>query len=1759
MRDRLVRDYEEFVRGFLTIRSPRIREHVEDAVAGGLLWPEAWLSLNPAFEPGGEITELAYGGPDGLHPGCADLFRIGGLPIRLHRHQRDAVELARAGASYVVTTGTGSGKSLTYLVPIIDHVLRVGTGGGIKAIIVYPMNALANSQYEALQRFIGSDPRVTVARYTGQENEERRREILADPPDILLTNYVMLDLILTRPGERRQLIQRAGGLRFLVLDELHTYRGRQGADVAMLVRRVREACGSPAVQCVGTSATLATEGSRERQHAEIARTASTMFGVPVVSDHVVAETLRRATVDVPADPNRLRAAVQRAAPPGDLRADPLASWAETQIGLAEEGSRLVRRRPRKLLEVAAGLAEATGLPTTDCERVLRETLLAGSRQVDAFGRPLFAFRLHQFVGKGDTVYASLEPEDIRYLTTRRQLARPDNPDATLVPLVFCRECGQEYLAVTHRGGRFGVAGTSAEVENDEQGGYLYVSAADPWPRGRDGVAGRLPDSWLAADGSVLPNRAKLLPEPVRIALDGSQLGEHDRDGAGGLAAVFVSAPFRFCLNRACRVSYESPRQQDFAKLSSLGSEGRSSAATVLSSSLLRALHGQDGLDDDARKLLAFTDNRQDASLQSGHFNDFVQVSLVRAALYRACVAAGPDGLTHEELARSAVRTLALPRERYAQAPKAKGFAREEADRALRQVIEYRLYLDLQRGVRITMPNLEQTGLLVVGYRSLDEAAADEEAWRGSAMSALPDTDRLRLLTVLLDEMRRGLSLRTEVLSAEGFERVQSLAGQHLTEQWRLEEQPFLAGRLLPRPKRPHEPRVDQHLSGRSAYGAFLRREVGRLTGHTPSLDETEAEIVTMLTMLADEYGIVHRLEEEPTRSGRSGSGESATDPAEAGYQLNAAALVWKAGDGTRRAPDPLRVTVSGQPDSDEQGGRNDHGGRPNGYFVRLYQEQARELAELSSAEHTAQVPALVREQRERDFRSAELPVLFCSPTMELGVDISSLNTVLMRNVPPTPANYAQRSGRAGRQSQPALVVTYCTSGSAHDQYYFRRSQDMVAGAVAPPRLDLANADLVRAHVQAIWLAECTREALGSSLVDILDAAGDNPPLTLRAEVAAAMSDDGARRRAAERARRVLEQTPEITTAPWYDEGWAGRVVARARESFDRACDRWRTLYRNAQTEFAEANKVITDVSASKDAVKAARARRNEAEAQLDLLRNSDTSLDQSDFYTYRYLASEGFLPGYSFPRLPVSAFIPARRGRRQFDGDYLSRPRFLAISEFGPGALVYHEGARYEVYKVARSLRADTGSQPRLALESAKVCATCGALHDAADDVCTTCGSELAPAWNNLLRMTTASTIRRQRISSDEEERRHQGFDIRTAVAMPTEGPDRRVEATVRAADGTPLARLYYADTATIRRMNIGLRRRRSKEQTGYRLDAATGRWARRTEQPIDPDDLPGTTATADTAGSARGELVIPFVQDSRNALIIDWVTELSPQALASLQYALKRAVQVVYNLEDSELAAEALPHLGERRRILLYESAEGGAGVLRRLTTDGELDTVARCALELLHFDLDGGDQGAPDGVTERCARACYDCLLSYKNQIEHDVLDRFLAQSPLLALADSTTHRDQPAPAAPATGLIPSQPAAHPTADPADPECLGNTGKPDDPTAGEPAAGDGEEEPAERFIGWLRINGYRLPDATAVLVPEANARPDLVYRLAYGEVGVFVRRDQLGGADRHADDAAIDRLDTLGWTVIEIGDEKEWASQVAEVPSVFGTGGAA
>ena len=166
---------------------------------------------------------------------------------------------------------------------------------------------------------------------------------------------------------------------------------------------------------------------------------------------------------------------------------------------------------------------------------------------------------------------------------------------------------------------------------------------------------------------------------------------------------YFPAPFRFCLS--CGISYAMALRSDFTKLGSLGSEGRSSATTLLSLSAISGLKEADDLEDEARKILSFTDNRQDASLQAGHFNDFVEIGLLRSALYRAVRGAGEAGLSHDELTLAVFEVLGLPFEQYASNPQARFKAKSDTEAALRDVLGYRIYRDLERGWRITSPNL----------------------------------------------------------------------------------------------------------------------------------------------------------------------------------------------------------------------------------------------------------------------------------------------------------------------------------------------------------------------------------------------------------------------------------------------------------------------------------------------------------------------------------------------------------------------------------------------------------------------------------------------------------------------------------------------------------------------------------------------------------------------------------------------------------------------------------------------------------------------------------------------------------------------------------------------------------------------------------------------------------------------------------------------------------------------------------------------
>ncbi|MFM8293823.1 MAG: DEAD/DEAH box helicase, partial [Microcystaceae cyanobacterium] len=271
LRDEIIGDYRSYITSFLKIQDPKVKAFVHEQLDQGQLWKDPLVQINPAYQESLTINELIA--QNILHSDCQKYFP----GYNFYYHQEQAFRAYHQNLPYVLTTGTGSGKSLSYVVPIIDDLHRHPSVKGVRAILVYPMNALINSQEGEFKKFFekAGHTHIRVEKYTGQESLSKKVEIQNNPPQILLTNYVMLELMLSRKEENA--FVESPSLKFLVLDELHTYRGRQGADVAMVIRKLRQRCGHNLLY-IGTSATMATEGSRSDRRQTVAEVASKLFG-----------------------------------------------------------------------------------------------------------------------------------------------------------------------------------------------------------------------------------------------------------------------------------------------------------------------------------------------------------------------------------------------------------------------------------------------------------------------------------------------------------------------------------------------------------------------------------------------------------------------------------------------------------------------------------------------------------------------------------------------------------------------------------------------------------------------------------------------------------------------------------------------------------------------------------------------------------------------------------------------------------------------------------------------------------------------------------------------------------------------------------------------------------------------------------------------------------------------------------------------------------------------------------------------------------------------------------------------------------------------------------------------------------------------------------------------------------------------------------------------------------------------------------------
>ena len=1589
----IVRDYETYIRSFLNIADPQIRELVESELGKGKLWPEPLLHFNPSFELAGNVSDFTKTGL--LHPALADIFK----GYSLYRHQIDAIRLGTTGQDFIVTSGTGSGKSLTYIGSIFQHLLLNPESSGVVGIVVYPMNALINSQHEEFTRYLDNFEKATgqpfpisFGQYTGQEKEDKRDEMRKHPPQVLLTNYMMLELLLTRIRERPLREAIYDNLRFLVFDEMHTYRGRQGADVALLIRRIKARC-SREVSCIGTSATMVSGGTISQQRVQVAKVAELLFGRTFSPDQIVIETLTRSlsgTATIPPE-SRLAAAIKAGVNLDDnadrLTAHPVAIWLENRIALEEdvEGT-LVRRKPQRFSEIFDALSKESGESPDHCKEFLVALLqwinAVNQRLQDAGQRyTVLPYKLHQFISQTGSVYTTLDQDDNRFITLEPGVYKQDEErKKPIFANVFSRASGEAFVCVSRSGNNLEPR-EFREFSDDEEttDGYLIVGEdlLSLWDPTEDFEY--LPESWLrVTKKGVMPDSKKKASFPCKLYFD--EFGSCSETTPMKWWGWFMKAPLLF--DPTGGVFFDT-KTNEGTKLTRLGSEGRSTSTTITAFSILNQLD-ESGYPARDQKLLSFTDNRQDAALQAGHFNDFVQVVRLRAGIHKALLDAPGNELSFATIGERVFQALALPFLDFANRNEDPAFAnvRRNYEQCFQNYLFYRVLADLKRSWRIILPNLEQCALLNIEYLQLNEVVADDTAWQDMPLlNELSHSDRHDFLRTILDFYRLEYAIHSEnYLTQSKVKENEKQFREMLRPPWTLDRnenlrEPFFI-RYDPLPK--SAKLFSKSMGPASALGKFIKLFV-RQRGL--EIDLKGERYRAFILSLMDRLEQADYLKSQPARSDKNDEIKI--------YRLKIEKIIWRLGDGKTVKADVIKRRSYKR-----------QAPRPNEFFREMYRRDFSKMKRLRGEDHTGQLGTDTRIAREDAFRDGSISALFCSPTMELGIDIGGLSVVHLRNAPPNPANYAQRSGRAGRSGQGALIFTYCSSYSPHDRHYFQHQGELVAGAVQPPRIDLCNQELLLTHLNALAISE-------TGLPGLEDQGGARPSIMRFIE------DDGNLMALAPEVRSGLAIMPgtfeeiksffklvikdfapglEGNAAGWFSDQWVEQNLSHLADHLDQSLNRWRSLYRSARSLLSRATLTIDRGHLPNDVLRKQQNIQKQANRQLNLLCNDldGRSTELSEFYPYRYLASEGFLPGYNFTRLPLRVFLPTS----DTSGEFISRPRSIALREFGPLNIIYHNGRKYRVTQLVSQ---DVES----ALTEARISKKAGYFltPDQKDlEICPFTGLNLGDNANkehlhHLLEMTETRAEEVDRISCEEEERVSRGFEIKTYFSVDGGHLERIKKAIVRSSENI-LLNLRFVPAARLVHVNYQWR---SQQSDGFPLGLISGDWRSSIPEP-------------DSNYKETFQLVKLWASNLADALYIEPVQPLglSPAGVITLEHALKRAIENVFQVEPNEIGVVTIGD-PEAPNILIYEASEGSLGILSQFVDCVEVfHQVIEQAFILCRYDDE-----------EYKAPASYDDLLSYYNQRDHKIIDRHLIKDALEKLAvcaieiqtnaDFTSYEDQ------------------------------------------------------------------------------------------------------------------------------------------------------
>jgi superfamily II DNA/RNA helicase len=1263
--------YQRYLKTTFYFRNPILRTSFEEALKSGHLSKGPYLEATQVFRR--EQTPRAlFPSLLGFQPDNGFLEAVqGNRP--LYTHQEQAIQRVFQEHNVVVATGTGSGKTEAFLYPILLHLYQEFQSGklgpGVRALILYPMNALANDQRDRLGEISkhlqdeNSPFQFTFGQYIGETPEDEndswrhakdlvaereqkgfrqvvggnvvhgelvlRSEMRKTPPHILLTNYSMLEYLLLRPDDSLLFDNgQAQRWTFLVLDEAHQYRGSRGIEMAMLLRRLkrrlREGDRSKLFRCIATSATLA-EGDKDKP--AIAEFASHLFGEEFLEEDMIlgdTEPIPEPGPQIlsPDDYQLLAGILAGKAEETGGRLSELADKLSVSLQgnegpskktmgmLLQRDSRATRLR-RLITANPTEVGEIADqvfddLPPEKRASALSELVELLLQAKDPISdAPLLSARYHLFLRSLEGAFVSYWPEKKVFLDRKG-----GDGQYTAFEVALCRECGQHYFV----GPKDFKGGNLAKVEAIRDPSHLNFGATffQPIEDGQD--ENEEDENSKSADRQEF----QLCVQCGEMARNRPKC-EHDN---------------------IIRVHRERS-QEDEDKADQMVQCGSCGYGAAGRDPVREVVHGTDGphaviattlyqyLPEKRKKVLAFADGRQEAAFFAWYLEDTYRDILGRNLILKAVQTAHPH--TQEGLS---LRILAA--HLFHQFPDA--FREKPSDRKPEILPNiwralYREYLTDEQRI-----SLEGVGLVRWSAEWPDWFIVPDilrmPPW------SLTEQEARDLMSVLLDSMRtdRAVELRTE----KGV----SLIWSDLNLQ---------ASQMRFRIGRPARPKGYKYWPVRSWDGVdqwnHIRRTkrtalLAKLLKKSLSDEEMLKQAVEALRAIWETF---QRCEEQVPRDDRL------LVPIDDARRLNPDwwrlrlitddDTIFQCNTCGRLQTVPIRAVCPRQDCSGTLEEKRLKDLEPNHYRL-LYEEQL--PGSLRVEEHTAQLDHEKAREFQRDFKEGRIHVLSCSTTFELGVDLGDLDAIFLRNVPPEAFNYAQRVGRAGRRERPGFAITYCRRGP-HDLYHFAEPERMLSGKVRPPALSLRNEKIITRHIAATALSRFFRAFPGrfkrkedrSSRVERLFVDMAKPSAV--ADFKAFLHERQAELE--ESLAAIVPPDPEIIAQVGLDNGiWIDKITDdNSRFSLAEA---------EVSSDYRNVRKIEDDASSRRDHGKAGWAQR----------RGDTIAADE----VLSFLSRKAVIPKYGFPVDVVELDTQRTQHSQESMEVSLQRDLTIAIAEFAP-------------------------------------------------------------------------------------------------------------------------------------------------------------------------------------------------------------------------------------------------------------------------------------------------------------------------------------------------------------------------------------------------------------------------------------------------------------------------------------------------------------